>query len=316
MVVLEQSDCFVFTGGQLITFNDEIMTRAPSPLDFDVVVPAADFLKVLGKLPDKEVDVRKVKGELIVKGKRRSSGITIQAKVRLPYKEVPSPKTWNRIQEGVTGMLKQAARTCGKDLSAPLTTVVHVDKNVIEACDNFRVFRATMQTGFPEKVLIPAFSMTALETIPLYKVATKSKNGKEGWAHFRTSDKTMISVRLIMDDYLDISSVLKMSKSDVVKLPSNLVEMTDRACTMSEGADHLVSIDIKDKMLKIVSIKESGWYKEQKRVTYSGPHIRFQINPKFLVEVLQRNNQVRVGSDKMKIQADGVVFVVCLEKAE
>lgn len=320
MVVLEQSDCFIFRKGQLVTFNDEILTRTPSPLNFDTIVHAGDFLKILGKLPDRYVEILPAEGELIVKGKRRSCGIATQAQLALPYKDVPRAKKFSKVREGVTGMLKQAARTCGKDLSNPMTTVVHAAPDVIEACDNFRLFRAGMKTGFLKGILLPAPALNALESIPLYRVAVW-----KGWTHFRTSKKlgegTVISVRCINEaDYkdMDLLAVLKMGKdTETVKLPGNLADMVERSEVMSEGSDPLVQITIAKKTgITIRMAKDSGWYKEQKKIRYTGKDLKFHVNPKFLVEVLQRTTTVKIGGDKMKLEVDGIKFVVVLEKSE
>ena len=311
MVVLEQSDCFVFTGKELIAFNDEILVRTPSPLDFDVVVAAADLLKVLGKLPDTEVEVSLKGGELRVEGKRRSAGIAGQAVIKLPFTEVPKPAKWSKLEDGTTGMLKQAGRTCGKDLSNPLTTVVHATPDVIEACDNFRLFRATMPTGFPSKILIPSHALTALESVALTKVSLST-----GWAHFKTSGDAVLSVRCVADDYMNLTPILKVEGTETVELPGNLADMIDRAEVMGEGADPLVEITIAEAKLTILCRKDSGWYKEEKKIKYAGKALKFQVNPKFLVEVLQRTAQVKINAEKMKLSAEGVEFVVCLEAAE
>ena len=91
MVSLEQSDHFIFQDGQLVAFNDEIMVRCKSPLDFNTIVNAAEFIKVLSKMPDKEIEITPKKGQLIIKGKRRSSGIPTQKGIKLPFQEVPTP---------------------------------------------------------------------------------------------------------------------------------------------------------------------------------------------------------------------------------
>jgi DNA polymerase III sliding clamp (beta) subunit (PCNA family) len=315
MVVLEQSDCLVFKDGELIAFNDEIMVRCPSPLTFDMVVSAGDLLKILGKLPDKDVELKIKNGELVVKGKRRSAGIVVQKEVALPYTEVPGPAKFHSLGEGVTQTLKQAARTCGKDQSNPITTMVHVTPDAVEATDNFRLFRSALKTGFPGEVLIPALGLQALETVPLYKVSVN-----KGWVHFRTSKKkgegAVVSVRAAMDDYPDLGPVLKMKQKEVVKLPSNLADMVERSEVMSEGADPLVHVTVEKGFLTLKQQKENGWYREQKKLPYKGTPLSFQVNPKFLVEVLQRTTTVQVGKNKMKIESDGVEFVVTLEKGE
>lgn len=311
MVVLEQSDCFIFHEDSLVTFNDEIMARMPNPLDFDMVVSAGDFMRVLEKMPDKEVEVYLKKGQVVVKGKRRSAGITVQSEIKLPFQDVPTPGKWFRVREGATGMLKQAGRTCGRDLSNPLTTVVHVTPKRIEATDNFRLFRATLRTGFREEVLIPSNAVAALETVPLIRVSVH-----KGWVHFKTAAKGVLSVRCQKDDYVNLTNALKINEAEHVKLPGNLADIVERSNVMNEGNDPVVKVAIENKLLTISTRKEVGWYKETKKIAYKGPALTFHVHPKFLSEVLQRTTEVSIGEGKMKLEADGIEFVVALEEGQ
>ncbi len=316
MVSLEQSDHFIFKDGQLLAFNDEIMVRAPSPLDFDVIVPAADLIKVLGKMPEKEIDISPRKGRLIIKGKRREYGLPTQKKVILPFGDVAQPGEWSTLKEGTTGMLKQAARTCGKDLANALTTVVHAAPDMIQACDNLKIFRATFKTGFPKAVLIPAYSLAALESIPLTKVSLT-----RGWAHFRAPGKTSVSVKLMKDDYSQVTQaidgMLKVKNTEVIYLPENLAQMIERAEVMKDTEEPLIQVTIeKGKLLLRSKSKTGGYFRETKKIVYKGRRLNFNTNPKFLVELLSRTTKARINDEKMKVRTKEIEFVITMEAVE
>ena len=310
---LEQSNCYVFVGENLITFNDEILVRAKSPLDFDAVLTAADLVKVIEKFPDDELDVTRKENELVIKGNRRSAGITCQAEVRLPFDAVPKPDKWVKLTEGTGAMLQQAARTCGTDETQFLTTVVHIKPDRIEACDNYRLFRADGPTGFTDEVLIPASGLGGLGKLPIIRAC----QGK-GWTHFRLESGTAVSVRCSHEKYHEgVDTLLDVKDGEEVSLPGNLEEIVGRAQVMNEsGYDSRVSVAIAEGEIVVTARKETGWYKERKKVTYRGPALNFDINPEFFVALLSRTTDVTIGSGRLLIAVDNIQCVVALTVAK
>lgn len=312
---IEQSDAFVFKDGKLTTFNNEILCRTDSPLDFDAAVNAADLQNLLNKIPDEQIEIFLKQGEIFIKGKRKSAGIAVAAEIALPVFEVPMPEKWSRLAEGAATALQQAARTCNKDESLFLATCVHVTPTRIEGSDNMRLLRIEGETGFPEEVLIPATSIAAIQSIELKKVAQS-----KGWVHFKTVAGTILSCRCSHDSYhRGLDKIFELEDSESITLPGNLAEMIGRAEVFNEGAyDAKVGIRIAEGELTITSRKDGGWYEERKGVKYSGRELNFEINPKFLCEVLERTRDILVDNRKLKIvsPADRIQFVCSLRPAK
>ena len=310
---LEQSNAFVFVNQKLITFNDEIMTQSDSPMDITAAVLADEFLKVIEKMPDEELDVELKGDEIILKGTKRTAGITAFKEIQLPYDAVPGPDKWSKLGDGVLKMLQQAARTCGTDITQEMTTLVHITPKMIEACDNWRLFRAVMDTGFPEECLLPASSVTQIAQLDLRRVSLH-----EGWAHFRTADKQIVSIRTSKEKYHEgMDKLLDIGAAQDVRLPKNLADIISRTVVMmsAEEEPH-VRIKLKEGELTVESRKDSGWYRERKKIEYTGDVMEFDVHPKFLVEILQRTHKVQVGkAHRIKMEADGVQFVVALIKS-
>ena len=307
--ILEQSNSFVFHGGEVVSFNDEVLVRAPSPLAIDAVVVAEDFLKLLARFPDEDIEIQKRESEIVIKGKRKSAGISCSNEFLLPYDSVPKPEGWSKITEGLLGRMQQAARTCGRDAAQYQTTCVHLTSTVVEACDNYRFFRSEGDTGIKTDLLVPAICINSLAGLRF----TRASVGK-GWLYFRTANKEEIAVRCSHEKYSnDVEVLLDMKDAEKVSLPSNLEEMVGRAEVMNEDAhDARVSVAIDDGELKITSRKDTGWYRESRRVKYKGRPLSFDIHPQFLVEVLQRTHDVLVGNGRMKLEVPGITFVVAL----
>ena len=313
--LIEQSDSFIFKEGHIYTFNDEIMVKGPCPLGFDAAVPAGDFENILTKIPDEEIDITLEKEEVIIKGKRKKAGITCLLDIRLPFNTVPKPTDWKKLPQEIEGVLQQAARTCGKDMTQPLSALVHVTPKRIEASDNFRIFRQDIPTGFPGEILLPASSIGTLSNLTLRKVSM----GK-GWVHFRTRGRQIISIRCNHSKYHkkeDVDRILELKKGKKIILPENLDKIIQRTEVMSDsGYDSQIQVLIKEGKLVVTSRKASGWYEEKKKIDYVGNKIEFFINPNFLVEILQRTKEVKIGDGKLKIQIENIQFVVALNASE
>lgn len=307
--VLEQSSCFVFQGDWLTTFNDNIMVRVKSPLDFNAIVSASEMIGILSKMPDETVDITRVGGEVAIKGKRRDAGIACADDVQLPIDAVPEPEAFSRLEEGAMAAMQQAARTCGSDDTQYLTTCVHVTPDMIEGCDNFRFIRIEGKTGFRSEVLIPAASVAELEGIEIAKVSIG-----EGWVHFKTTGGARVSVRCSHESYhKDLDALLKMTEPEKIALPPNLAEIVERAEVFHTGErDARIGISIESGQLTIESKKDEGWYRERKKLPYQGRAFAFEINPKFLVEILKRTRDVIVDERKMKIATGKISFIVSL----
>ena len=315
----EQSGVFAFENGFLTTFNGEIMVRVQSPLDFDVTVSAVDLWKLIEKIPDAQIKVWLDEGKFWVQSitkdeddkcePTREYWTAVEAQNSLPIDMLPQPAKWSRLMEGTVTHLIQAARICSKEDDDYLTKLVHVTPNFIESTDNNRFFRMTAPTGFPGDTLMPAASMLSLKGLELTKVSFA-----EGWAYFRTSSGGLLAVRSVLEEYHDdIDSLMEMKDAHAVTLPQNLAEMVGLAEIFTEST---VSVQIDKGKLTLTATKDHGGATERKKLAYKGPPIHFQVNPKFLVEILEKTRDVLVGNGKMKMTSGSIQFIVALEMPE
>ena len=296
--VLEQSNSFVFKGDTLTTFNDDIMVRVANPLDFDVVVNATDMMAILSKIPDEEVEITRVEGEIRIKGKRRKAGISCTTDIHLPIDAVPRPDEWHRLEDGTMAAMQQAARTCGQDETKYLTTCVHVTPDCVEACDDYRLLRVDGKTGFTESVLVHAAIVAKLEGIELKSVCIA-----KGWIHFKPPATQRYHYAVTTGNYIkDVDKLLIMRDSEQVVLPAKLPEIVERAEVFHTAAyDAKINVQIgSDGEMKITSRKDTGWYREQRKIRYGGRPLNFDINPN-LVEILKRTREVEIDDRRMKI---------------
>ena len=100
---IEQSSCFVFQGGEVMTYNDEIACRKKTKIPFEGAVQATTLLDFLDKVPDTELEVIENKnGEIEFRGKRIRFAVTREAKIFLPIEQVERPKKWTPLAPAFT----------------------------------------------------------------------------------------------------------------------------------------------------------------------------------------------------------------------
>ena len=320
--ILEQSNSFIFYKGEIITFNDEILVRQPYPIGFDAIILADDLLGLLSKISDEEIEITLEKSEIVIEGRRKKAGIKIDSDIRLPFDSIPKPDVKHKLDENISKMLQRAADACGKDETQPLILHIHATPDLIEACDNFQLFRFTGNTGFPGEMLIPSSSMKRLNKI----IFTEVSIGK-GWCHFGFN-KGLISIRCSNDKYLDVGKALKMDSCHEITLPIGLEEILERAMVMNEAGgtkaaiqnrsilyDAIVSIKIEKGRFKIESRKETGWYSEWRRSKYDGEPLIFAAHPKLLMEILRQSREAKIDDSKsrMKISTKDIQYVITLQ---
>ena len=312
---IEQSDSFIFEDGQYVTFDGEVLSRTKFNMGFDASVPASDFRKILLRMPEDEISIQLKKGELIVAGKSKRAGISVNTKILSPYKEVPKPKKMRSVPITLMHRLIQAARICNKDHSNPRTTHVHATPDKVEATDTIRLLRSVGKTGLKKEMMVPASAL-------LQTGESKIKKAEmvDGWFHALLENKTLHSYRCAKIEYFEeeqLDSILEVEGEKLV-LPKNLIKALDRASVMEartagEGEGE-VQVYLKKGVLRIKTQKEEGWYEEKKKIEYAGRELQFYINPNLLKELLAKSREVVVSEQKMKYEKDNVHFVAYLQQ--
>lgn len=309
---IEQSTSFVFQNGRVVTYNDEVAVSHPVNMDIEGAISAKEFLALLSKLKDDSVELTVSGSELRVNGKKARAGIKMIAEIALPINEIQEPKTWEPLPEGFAEAIKFCIFSCSKDLTSPALTCLHVHKDKIESCDNFRItIRYLDASYFNEAILLPA---SAAKDLINYNVTEYAKVG--GWLHFRTKADTVFSCRTYGDlEYPNLERFLEID-GGALKFPEDTKESLARAGIFStSGAgkgEERVKIVLSDGLMVVHGEGDTGWFEESSRVRYKGGDTHFEITPSFLEVVLSLTDEATVGNDRLKFEGDNFVHVVSL----
>jgi len=306
--IIEQSSCFIFIDGRVMTFNDEVCCSRDSPLpELHGALRAQKTLDLLSKLTEDELDVSMNEDgtELLVKGAGRRSGLRMEAQVVLPVDSIEIPTEWReldaRFAEGVS-LVHGCAST---EMSQFVLTCVHIHPDYVEASDRFQIARFPIPTGFPQSILVRAQSLCKIIG---YDMTMCAETG--GWVHFKNPTGLVMSIRRHLDSgYRDLSEFITPTGTSKVTLPGGLEEAVGRSNLFSsEKSDgNVIKVSFRPNKLMIEGEGPSGWFKEQKPVAYEGQPVSFLIAPKLLIEVSKRSSECGISDNRLFI--DGGKFL-------
>lgn len=312
--LIEQATSFAFMEGRVVTYNDEISLSHPvENLDINGAIQADQFYVLLKKMKKDEIEIGIDGEEVQLKCGRVKAGLLLKKEIKLPLEEIGEIQTWKEIPDDFAQGLSFATPCCSKDLSRPILTCVHVSQHgLIESCDSYRMTQYRLNNEMP----ISSFLLPARSAIALLKIKPKYVAEGDAWVHFKTEEDTIFSTRIFKENYVDISSFLKVEGKKVL-LPSSLLEILDRAYVVAKRdyfLDEAVKIEIEDRQLTIKSESEVSWFEETSNIKYTGEAFSFTIIPLLLKDILKETNECVIGGNRMLFCGDRWDYVSILKK--
>lgn len=307
--IVEQSSCFVFQNGQVLTFNDEIACAHKTCLTkLTGAVRAGPLMSMLRKLGEDELDVDPYEGELILRGKGRKFGVTMENEILLKIHAVEPPGEFKKLPEDFSEAITLVHQCAHNDQTKGKITCVHIHPKWMEALDNDQLIRYKLKTGVPFPLLIRKDSVKHVPALGMTEMAVG-----ETWCHFRNSSGLVLSCRRYLDDFPDINTYLDVA-GVATTLPKGLGEATDKAEVFSaENQDNnQVLVELRPGKLRVMGQGVSGWYSEVKQLKYTGEALSFLIAPKLLMEIIKRHNDVEIAPERLKVDGGKFIYVTCL----
>jgi len=310
--IIDQSQCFVFSGNKLVTFNDEVACSIDSPFDFEGAIPAKSLLQLLNKLPEEEIEVKVKEDEFLVRAGKKRAGLRMEKEMTLPIDELEQADEWKKLPKKLMEAVKVSLSCAGSDESQFVLTCIHIHPEWVEACDNFQMVRFPLKTGLKKSVLI---KQNSLKTIVGLDMTEWSQT--DNWTHFRNPSGLVLSCRSYLEDYPDLDSILNI-KGSPMELPKNIKGVVEKAEIFSSEniANNSVTVGMESGKIEVRGEGPSGWFKERKSIDYDGDPVAFSISPKLLVEISSKSTKCQLAKDGLRVDGDGFTYVTCIEKDE
>src|SRR6185436_10131775 len=178
--VLEQSSCFVFERGRVITFNDEIACSNKCDLGFTGAVRARPLISLLHKLTEETLDVSFEEGHFKIVGQRKEMGIVSEKDILLPVGKLEKPDQWHDLPEAFIEAIDMVQHCASSDEAQFVLSCVHISPEFIEACDNTQITRVKVKTPVAKSIIVRRDSIKHIVTLGMTRMAET-----ESWVHFK-----------------------------------------------------------------------------------------------------------------------------------
>lgn len=309
--IIQQSNCFGFLKGEVITFNEDIACRSKTKLGPEIkgAVQAAKLIEMLRKYPDEEIEVGIKNGRFVVRGKGKMTKLAMEAEVLMPMDSVEKPGQFRPLPADFIEAVNIVQECASDDKTKFTWTCVHVTPEYMEACDDKQLARYTFKTGFKKRTLIKRDSLKHAPALGMSEVSET-----DGWVHFRNSTGLVMSVQKNEGDYDDLSAHFKVDGSKIV-LPKALAEAVDRANVLSsDNADkNLILVETHRGEVRIKGEGALGEHIEVKKVKYGGPDISFMVSPKLLTDLVTKHTDAILSPNRrLKVQGKKWIYMACM----
>lgn len=315
--MIDQGTCAVFMGDRVCSYNDEIFCqyKLEDGLDLTGAVPMAPLRSILHKMTEETVEMSISGGELLVRGKGgREVGLLCDPKILLPISKVETPEKFKKLPPSFAVAVTRVALCASTDSGLYDITCVRMTSEYIEATDNSQAIRYDMKLPVPEPALIRATSLAHVKlAMPKSMAMTRS------WVHFRNGLGLQISIRKDAAEkkaFPDLAKSIAFTGKTIV-LPKSLAEACERAEVFSsdDAETNMIKIVIEEgKRLRLRSDGAMGWYKEPKKIDYTGPPLTFMISPGLLSALVREGYPTKVDGRRLIMNSGSFSYVVALEE--
>lgn len=309
---LEQSSCFAFGKGMVMTFNDEVACRASSGLDKSIkgAVKAKPVLLHLAKLKEELIDVTVVEDKLVITGKNKVARFAMEMDVVLAVDSVENPSEWKPLPDSFVDAVRSVETCAGKNESEAFTCI-HIHPKFIEASDNVQIARYRIKTGVAESILIRRDSLRHIVSLDISEMSVG-----EAWVHFRGSSGLALSCRRYLETFPDLTPALKI-EGEAATLPKSLGEEADLAGDFAdEGDDKQILVELRNGRVRITGAGVIGDYQGRRKLKYSGPPLSFFVHPRLLTDLCKNHNDCIISKDRLKVGGEKYTYAVCLVEAD
>ncbi len=312
--IIEQSTSFAFVNKYVIAFNNEILIKHPiKNMDITGAIKADILYKLLNKIKADEIDIAITEKEIIFKSGKAKAGLAIQSEIKLPLDEVTTATEWVPIPEKFISALVFTKGSASKDTSRPVLMNVHITPNgIIESSDGFRITRVNInEIPITDEFLIPAQYISEI-----VKIKPTHMSSTEGWVHFTNENDTILSCRIIDDEFPNMDNHLKVDGVNV-ELPEDIHSILDKASIFTkEGGsiDGVVNISLKKDTIEIHSQSETGWFKEKSTIGYKEEPVDFLITPYLFMSIIKQEHNCVIGKDRIRFEGDDWEYIAMLRQ--
>ena len=314
--MLAQMEAIMFTGTDIITYNDQICVLCPFETDFEAAINHKDLLKVVNKISTETFDMTLNENEVRIKAKGTKAGFNVVLEDEISEKlngliaQIPNAENgleWHDLpSEFMKGALLclPAAST---DQSQGVLTCLYTNGKDLLCSDNQRVSWYEMSEDLGAEFFNKATVLKEISQFDFKKFFVS-----DSWVNFITDNDVIFSVRLIkgkpIDYYKKVFDGFSGGKS--IELPEGLREIIEGASVMAAEDDSTVWISFKDGKVSSGTQSNRGWIEKDLEIKYDSEATEFTVDASSLLQILGMPLKAVVGDKKSYFECENFKHVL------
>lgn len=313
--VIEQSTSFAFINGRVVTYNDDISLSHPvEGLEIEGAIESDKLYQFLTKVKKEEIDLEIEGNELIITAGKARAGLVLQTEIKLPLDDELGKKgKFKPLPELFLKFVAFCLPSVSNVASKPILQCIHVNKNgTIESSDGYRITHCELPEG--EEMPVETFLLPGKTCSNLLKLQPVSIAEGNGWVHFKTAEKTILSCRIYEGKFPETLKYL-MVEGDEVTFPKTISEVLERAVIFSgPETNEKIKVILENKRLKVTSNSNLGWFEETVNARFEGEKIQFLVNAGLLKDIIKETQTGTVSNSKIVFKGEGWSFMAVLQE--
>lgn len=300
--LVESMTYFLFSGKNVVTYNDKISIQHPLKTDFNLFVKAKDLYKIVTTLSSETVKMTEKNGKLNIKSKSLNANLStieddeVRSRIKTVEKSLKKAK-WAKLPENFCGNISLCSFNASTLETEQTLMCVYINNTDCVASDNRRIAHSVFSEPM-EEMLIKASEIKNLIAIePTEYSKTKT------WLHFKNESKCIFSIRRIDGQFPDFLPFFEF-EGEQINLPSNILEGMDLTSVLVDQSDPFVTVTISNGICVVTGKSESGKIQHRSKIDYKGKEISFVINPNFLKEMMSHTSSITVAAERAKLKTE------------
>lgn len=249
-----------FQRDRLVTYDGNICYLHPFETGIEANVKGMVLKKILSSVDEEEIEMECLEGMVFLRiSKTRIKLNTLVEIEPLTWKE---PEEWIKITPDFIEGLKTAEPSCLKRFGNPALSCLHITSEHIEATDSLRYTCYRLENSLPlsDPILLPwQFSKLAIAINPTHVHFTKE------WVAFKNEEGVIFFCKTVLGEFPNAKTIRE-AKGELLNIPFvdvlNSLIKSQSILVDEEKESVCVSMNFKDKLIKVVNISKHGRFME------------------------------------------------------
>lgn len=304
---VEQLSHFIFTGDEIVTFNNRMSVVYPFKSNFVCSVRWDLFYKQLTKFTSNDIDISLKGNRLTMKGAAEKATLSVVLdKDDEIFRNIHSIQNDHVdlmrfvVPKNFTKAASFASFSASKDESDGILCCVCVLDDCVYSTDNWRASQYKLDSKISGSFLLSRMVAAHLDKFDILEVSVGSN-----WLSFYCDNDVIISARQIYGGYPDFSDSFILDEYESLSLPAQLEEAIDFVSVIlskEHPLEKVADINIKGNEITVSCDKTTESSEKTVPIEDSETDIdlKFSINIEFLKVILKHTHTMEYNTELQK----------------